>query len=388
MISEILPPFLLGLLAFTVILLIARILKLIEMVVTRGVPFVQIGKLFALILPTFLEITVPMALLIGVFLGLGRLAKDQEIVALKATGISPRQILVPLGALALVVSLATLLLTTLLRPEANLALKRELYNIAKSRVGTALREKVFNDDFPGVLMYAEEVIPPGNTCQGVLIVDRRNPTRETVILSRLAIITSDEESKTVSLKLYDGTAYEREKNETTFSQTHFNLYDFKLDFDEALNPAQRIERGPKEMSLGRLLRAINQKEQSGKPPTEELMELHQRFSFSFAPLVLSLLAISIALLPKRSGGSRSWGLFFCLCWFLVYYVLFSLGKALGNQKVLPPGLSLWLPNIVVGLVALYLFRKALHESPLFVQTQLENFSFRLNQRFARFRQRS
>ena len=72
--SEVLPPFLFGLMTFTLILLVGRILKLVELVVNRGVPMLQIAKLFALILPTFLEMTVPMALLLGVFLGLGRLS--------------------------------------------------------------------------------------------------------------------------------------------------------------------------------------------------------------------------------------------------------------------------------------------------------------------------
>ena len=88
-IAEILPPFFVGLLAFIFILLIVRILKLIDLVVTRGVPLVQVAKLLSLILPTFLELTVPMAFLLAILLGLGRLSHDQEILALKASGVSP-----------------------------------------------------------------------------------------------------------------------------------------------------------------------------------------------------------------------------------------------------------------------------------------------------------
>ena len=135
--SEVLPPFLFGLMAFTLILLIGRILKLVELVVNRGVPILQIGKLFALILPTFLEMTVPMALLLGVFLGLGRLSSDHEILALKASGISPVRILLPIASIALIVSMATLLLTIQIRPIANAALRKALYNIAKSQIGRA-----------------------------------------------------------------------------------------------------------------------------------------------------------------------------------------------------------------------------------------------------------
>ena len=386
-VSEILPPFLLGLSAFTIILLVARILRLVELVVTRGVPLLQIGKLFALILPTFLEMTVPMALLLGVFLGLGRLSADHELLALKASGISPTQILLPIGTVALFISLVTLLLTTLVRPAANLSLKKELFNIAKNRVGTALREKVFNDDFPQVLIYVEEVVPPGDTSQGVLIVDRRNPARDDIIFGKVALILSDEESKTINLKLFDGTIYEREKNRPSFSQTRFNTYDFKLDLEEAFSPIRRKERGPKEMSLRRLGRAIQLKEEQGLLPTPELIELHQRFSFAFAPLVLSLLGVSLAMVPTRSRASRSWGFALCLSWLLVYYGLLSMGKALGERELLPPALALWLPNIVVGLIAIRLFFKALKESPLFLQTKLEDLSLYLNRRLARYLQR-
>ncbi len=386
-VSEILPPFLLGLAAFTLILLVARILRLVELVVTRGVPFLQIGKLFALILPTFLEMTVPMALLLGIFLGLGRLSGDHELLALKASGISPTQILLPIGTVALFISLITLLLTTLVRPAANLALKKELYNIAKSHVGTALREKVFNDDFPQVLIYVEEVVPPGDTSQGVLIVDRRSPTREDIIFSKVAFILSDEESKTINLKLFDGTIYEREKNRPSFSQTRFNTYDFKLDPEEVFSPIRKKERGPKEMSLRRLGKAIQLKEEQGLKPTAELIELHQRFSFAFAPLVLSLLGVSLVMVPTRSRANRSWGFALCLSWLLVYYGLLSMGKALGERGLLPITLALWLPNIVVGLIAIRLFQKALKESPLLIQSKLEDLSLYLNRRLANYMQR-
>ena len=192
LISEILPPFFFGLLAFTFVLLIARILKLIELVVTRGVPFLQILKLLSLILPTFLELTVPMAFLLAILLGLGRLSHDQEILALKASGISPVHILWPIASLAFIIAAITLMLTMFARPAANQALKKELYNIAKSRIGTALKEKVFNDDFPKILIYVEEIIPPGNTAQGILIVDKRDPEKDDIILGKVALISTDD----------------------------------------------------------------------------------------------------------------------------------------------------------------------------------------------------
>jgi lipopolysaccharide export system permease protein len=385
LISEILPPFFFGLLAFTFVLLIARILKLIELVVTRGVPLLQIAKLLSLILPTFLELTVPMAFLLAILLGLGRLSHDQEILALKASGVSPLRILWPIAYLALIIAAVTLLLTMFARPAANQALKKELYNIAKSRIGTALKEKVFNDDFPKILIYLEEIIPPGNTAQGVLIVDKRDPQRDDIILGKVAIISTDEQTNSLGLKLFDGSIYEREKKRPGFSQTRFNIYDFKLDLDDLVGPVKKKDSGPKEVSLKHLIATIHQKEDSGVKAIPERMELQQRFSFAFVPLIFCLLGVSLILLPHSARAGRSWGFLLCLFWLLTYYGLLSLGRALGDKGLLHPVPALWLPNLVVGGIAVHLFTKALRESPLPLLTKLDAAFTWTGQRVGRFK---
>jgi lipopolysaccharide export system permease protein len=372
LVSEILPPFFLGLLAFTFILVIARILKLIELVVTRGVPLWQIGKLLSMILPTFFELTVPMAFLLAILLGLGRLSNDQEILAMKASGISPPQILWPVAAVAVVIALITLTLTLFARPAANLALRKELYSIAKNRVGTALKEKVFNTDFPKILIYVEEVIPPGNTAQGILIVDKRDSAKEDIILGKVALISTDEQTNTLGLRLFDGSIYERDKKHPGFSQTRFNIYDFKLDLDDLIGTAKRRDTAPKESSFKELLNTIRKKQALGGDAIAERMELQQRFSFGFVPIIFCLLGVSLTLLPRSSRASRSWGFALCLFWLVTYYVLLSLGKALGDNGVLHPVPALWLPNFLVGGIAIFLYTKAVRESPLYLQTRFDS----------------
>jgi lipopolysaccharide export system permease protein len=372
LIAEILPPFLIGLLAFTFILLIGRMLKLIELVVTRGVPPLQIGTLFWLILPTFLEMTVPMAFLLAILLGLGRMSNDQELLAMKASGVSPTQILWPTMCVALVIAAATLVLTLFVRPAANFALKKEIYNIAKNRIGTALKAKVFNDDFPNILIYVEEIIPNGNTAQGVLIVDTRDTAREDIILGKVARITSDEESNSLGLRLFDGSIYQRDRERTGFSQTRFNIYDFKLGLDELIGPVRQRVSGPKEMPLVELLSSIETKQRLGSNAGAERMELHQRISFAFVPLIFCLLGVSLTLLARTARATRSWGLMLCFFWLMVYYALLSLGKAFGDKDILHPVLAVWLPNLVVGGVAIQFFKQALRESPLFLPRALES----------------
>jgi lipopolysaccharide export system permease protein len=388
LISEILSPFLFGLLAFTLVLLIARMVKLIELVVTRGVPPLQIGKLLLLIMPTFLELTVPMAFLLAILLGLGRLSQDHEVLAFKASGVSPLQILAPITGIALMIAFVTLALTVFVRPTANLALKKELYEIAKTRLGTVLKEKVFNQEFPKVLIYVEEIVPPGNTAQGILIVDKRDPAREEVILGKVALISSDEQTNSLGLKLIDGSIYQRDVSRPGFSQTRYNVYDFKLDIDELIGPVRKKSDGPKELHLGRLLETIREKQQQGQSTLPERVELHQRIAFAFVPLVFCLLGVSLTLLPHSSRAGRSWGFLLCLFWLLTYYLLLSLGKALAEQGTLPPALALWLPNMVVASIALHLFTKALRESPLAVMAGVDSAFLWAAMRWGKIRQRA
>jgi lipopolysaccharide export LptBFGC system permease protein LptF len=94
------------------------------------------------------------------------------------------------------------------------------------------------------------------------------------------------------------------------------------------------------------------------------MELHQRIAFGFIPLVFGVLGVALALLPRTSRAGRSWGFMLCLFWLLVYYVLLSFGKALGDKGHLQPIPALWLPNLTLGFIASVFFRKAMRESPL------------------------
>ena len=287
----------------------------------------------------------------------------------------------------MVIALVTLYLTLFARPAANAALKKELYNVAKSRVGTALKEKVFNDDFPKILIYVEELIPPGNTAQGVLIVDKRDKVREDIILGKVALITTDEATNSLGLRLFDGSIYEREKKRPGFSETRFNIYDFKLDLDELVGTASQKQAGPKELPLGDLLQTIETKQSEGAKVIAERMELHQRIAFGFVPLVFCLLGVSLTLLPRGSRANRSWGFMLCLFWLLCYHALLSLGKALGERSILHPLLALWLPNFVVGATAWYFYRKALRESPLVLPALMERGVARAIERMARLRRR-
>jgi lipopolysaccharide export system permease protein len=355
-------PFLLGIGVFTFILLTARMLKLVELVVNRSVPVFQIAKLFAYILPTFLEVTVPMALLLAVLLSFGRLSADSEIVALKTSGISLYQMVVPVIAFTLLVTLLALLLALYARPWGNSNLKKSLYEIAKTRASAGLRERVFNDDFAGLVIYVEHIEPPGDQLAGILIADARDPNQRNTVLARNGFLVGNEEAHTVTLRLLDGSIHTFLPGEKSYHKTDFTTYDVSLNLGVALARFSQREKDAQEMTLSELRDVIVQRAASGRPVNAELVELHRKFSLPFACLVFGLVGVPLGVQPVRAVRSRSFSVSLALIF--VYYLLLTAGEAMAEKGILPALVALWIPNVVFAALGVVLFVAAAREHSL------------------------
>ena len=360
---EVVPPFLIGLLIFTFLLFTIRIIKLVELVVNRGVPLSQLLEIFVYILPAFFEVTVPMAFLLSLLWGLGRLSTDREIIALKSCGISLSQIAVPIWTFTAFLLCATFVLTLYVRPWSNAALKQLLYTITKSHASAGLKEKTFNTDFDGLVIYAEDIHPPGTVLQGIMIADNRQAQqRNTIFAERGAVLTS-EDQQTLTLRLLDGSIHSLELPGHAYHTTLFAVYDVTLHLAALLANAKEPVYKPKEMLFGELLDTIVQSQPRTKEERRALIELHRRLSLPFACVVFSLIALPLS--TQLGGVQRSHGFALTLGVLFAYYLLLTVGEALGKKAVLPPSIALWLPNLVLGMVGLYSFRRARQERPFF-----------------------
>jgi lipopolysaccharide export system permease protein len=357
----VLTPFLFGIGVFTFILLTARMLKLVELVVNRGVPVGQIVKLFAYILPAFLEVTVPMALLLAVLLSFGRLSSDSEIVALKTSGISLYQMIVPVLFFTIAVYGMSLFVAAYARPWGNSGLKASLYEIAKTRASAGLKERVFNDDFAGLVIYVEEVHPPGDQLRGILIADSREPDQRNTVTAKRGFLVGNEDTHSVTLRLLDGNIHTFVPDEQSYQKTDFTVYDVTLNLAAALAKFSQREKDPQEMTLGELRTAIAAKRSAGEGASAELVEFHRKFSVPFACLVFGLVAVPLGLQPVRAVKSRGFSVSLALIF--LYYLMLTAGEAMAEKETLPPVVALWMPNVVFAALGTALFVSAAREAP-------------------------
>ncbi len=360
---EITMPFCLSLLIFTCILFTARILELVDLVVSRGVSILHISKMLFFVLPSFLEVTVPMAFLLAILWGFGRLSTDREIIALKSCGMSLSQMAVPLYLLTGILLGISFFLTLSIRPWSNAGLDRVFYDVSKTRATAGLKEKTFNSEFSGLVIYAEEIEPPGTVLKGIMIADSRTPHRKDTIFAHDGLIVPSAEGNLLTLRLNKGTVHSMQRTEKGHQTTHFSVYDVTLDTAALLAHVSEPNHSPKDMTIVELLHRLSQSQEASPQHNKALVELHRRLALPFACVVFSLIALPLSV--RTTWAFRSVGFGMSLGIILLYYLLLTAGETFGERGILSPAIALWIPNGVLGGLGAYLFSRVTQEKPLF-----------------------
>jgi lipopolysaccharide export system permease protein len=358
--KEILPVFLIGMMVFTFILLTDKILKLIEMIVAKGVSLADILTLLLFISPSFLIFTIPMSVLLSTLISFGRLSGDSEITAFKASGLSLYQLFLPVS----IFSIAACLLTTLCvfygLPWGNRGFTAILYKIAQSKADIEIKERVFNDVFDGLVVYVEKVPIEGKKMEGILIYDERDKGKTNTIFAREGLLSSNPKSQEVILTLFDGDIHRFDSRADVYQKIKFDAYDLKLELGKALGTMEKRMRNH-EMSIGDIKKKIKQKKMSGEDTTSEQVEIQKRYAIPFACVVFGLIGVPLGIQPRRSG--RSYGFVFSILLLLAYYISLTGSEILALRRTIPPYLAGWAPNVIFGGFGIYLLIKTAKESP-------------------------
>jgi lipopolysaccharide export system permease protein len=360
---EMIPPFLVNLAFFTFIFLMAKILNVTKLIVNYGVGLTPVLLMLTYFIPSFLVFIVPMSVMMGILLAFLRLSHDNEVVALKAGGFSVYRLLPPVFVFCAVGSLLTGLMTVYGAPWGKVASKALLFETAKSNISMGLKEKTFTDRFTGMMLYVNEIDLKELLLTDVFIEDQQTPGMvSTVIAPKGKIVPNPEELK-FRLTLFNGMVNRVDLNKKAVYSVSFDTYDLNLELVELFSAGKfgRSGRKQSEMTLEELRRALEGVEKTARY-NSMLMEYHKKFSIPFACFVLGLLAVSLGL--QSRSEKRSSGMVLGLFWFLVYYVLLSAGWICGESGLCPPVVGMWGPNLMFGLLGLYLLTATANERPV------------------------
>jgi lipopolysaccharide export system permease protein len=359
-IKELIPPFLLGLLLFTFVLLLNRIFKLTDLIVAKGVPLIEVLRLVSYIMPSFLTLTIPMALLLGALVAFGRLSTDSEIVALKATGFSLYRLMAPVIAFSLIAALATAYFSLYLGPEKARNFKRDVFLLARTHAFAGIEEGVFNDTFKNLVIYARKV-PAPNEMKGVFISDERDPNNPYVIIANRGALDIDLPTGLAYLHLYNGSIHRKENKSGSYQEINFDNNTLSIDLYQKLmgGDSEANKRDKREMSINELREMASQMAGTGKEGYVLMTEYYKRFTVPFACIIFGFLGPPLGMFSRRSGKSS--GITVALVIFTLYYLLMKGGENMAAAGNFPPLAAALLPNVVVGLLGAYLVVSASKE---------------------------
>ena len=239
----------LGLVVFTFVFLVPRLVQLMEIYVRHVGSDVQILKFFLCIFPGVFVFTVPIATLIGVLLGLGRMSADSEIIALTSLGIGRRRILFPVGMLAMAAALLTLMITAWVGPAALRTVNSIKADLASSQISFQVRPRVFDERFPQKVLYVNDVSASGTQWHGVFVADTGGESGSQVTLADSAIVIAEPRQGKLELHLQGGTTHEFSRLDANhYSVTSFGQSDWPIEVS-GLGSAHPRQRSIPEQSM-------------------------------------------------------------------------------------------------------------------------------------------
>ena len=210
-------------------------------------------RAFLYLLPSIFSVTIPMAFLLGVLLAFGRLASDSEIVALRASGISPLRLLRPVLLLSALAMGTTFYVVAEALPASNQAYRELVFSLLVSKAKSGLQPRVFNDDLiPGIVIYVSDMDPQTGDWRNVFMHDNRVPQKPKVVVARGGSLLIDKERKRVEIRLQQGVTYTfQPAAPAAYERLAFQQHDWPLPFEQFF-PKVPLAKGDREMTLDEL----------------------------------------------------------------------------------------------------------------------------------------
>src|SRR6202046_359536 len=339
---------LLGLAVFTFVFFVPQLVRLMDLVVRHSGGVVTVMTIFLCSLTPVLAFTVPMAVLVGVLIGLGRLSADSEIVALHASGISLRRLLLSIGFVALACTFGTSILTFWVSPAAIRTLRGLQERVLISQAVYAIQPRVFDERFPHFILYVQDVEAAATRWQGVFLASSGAAAADSVTLAQDAQVIDGATKNQIELNLGQGSQHEYDPKEPThYNVTTFGQSETPIDLSQAAIGTQNVAISNAERSVSQLL------SDRGPGWRDARVEFQRRIAFPAACMVFALLGVPLGVRPRRGG--RAAGLILTLVLVGAYYFIFVTGTHMAQQGSVSPWVGIWAANflsLILGFVFL------------------------------------
>jgi len=343
---------------FTMVFLLGKTMKMMDLVVNRGLSIIDLAYLITLNIPYLLIYIIPLSCLIAVTLTFINFSTNNELIIMENSGLSPVNIIKPVILSGFLIMILSLYISNFARPAATTLFKKEIVQIASHQAIATLKPQQFNTSFPSLVIFIEEI--DDTNFRHIMISDKRDIKNQNIILSKEGTFFSSQDRNTVFFQLKNGTIHSLGDAGKDIRTIDFMIYNIKIDL---LNITDDLTESDNDMSTPQLIKAFYKK---GMPPDKKInikIELNKRFAMPLSNLILIIIAFGIGMNTIRIG--KMMVLFLGMFTFLSYYGLFTIGSSLVEYKMIPLSLGSWLPNLIMLPLCLILIIQTYRGKPLY-----------------------
>ena len=353
---EMIAPFILGLVAFSFVIIPRLPGKPLELLVQKNVSAKEVLLVLAYVLPTIFTFSIPMATLLGVLICFGRLSADSEITAMRSCGVSIGNLLNPVFAFALIIWALASYNAIKVQPEANYQLHILRNEIALKSISSAVKTGVFEEGFSNLVLYIHDATPDKSIWKGVFLADISQKDQPKITLAKTGALYNDVQEKKLQLHLTSGSTHTVSDKAlgtyqvATFAQTDIPIAALTMSLEDTTN------RKTNELSFSALWQRLTDPEarvnESRKDFREVIVEFNRKLALPFCVVIFAVLGVPLGIVSRRGGKSN--GFVISLIIFLVYFLLYSVGESFAKSGRLAPYVGPWIADITFLILAIYL----------------------------------
>ena len=367
-ISEIAGPMGLGFLVYTFILLLRFLFQSAEMIIRRGLAVSVVGKLLLVTLPNVVVLTLPMSLLFGILIAIGRLSSDSELMAMRSCGISLVSLYRPVLLLSAIFTVVNTLLMLYILPWGNHSLQQLRLDILTQTMSQQVEPRVFYQEWVGKSIYVFEAPPPGRRWKGVFLAETEpNTQKNQVTVADWGEIKVDPAGERVVMVLTNAVRHTVDlARPASYEISRHKELDVVLEdqFTSEQKAKMAANKGIRELNLRELRHVRRDRTAPAEMRNLALVEIHKKFAIPFACMVFGLFALPLGINNRRGGKTAGFAISIGVI--VVYYVLLNNGEEAARYGKLPPWLAMWMPNLVLAVLGIFILTRRNRDKGLLV----------------------
>ena len=351
--KEIVAPTAVAFVIYTGFMLIRGLVQFSDLLLQSSSPLLDTGRVLAFSTPHIVVLTLPVAFLLGILVGAGRLSQDSELIALRAAGIDLLTIYRPIGVLAVLFAILTGVVMTVVVPRTNRILYGMKLQLSTYAIAQRIQPGVFSPEFGGRRIYVERASADRKTLEGLIVADTSNPEDgERLTLARRGALEIEEAEGQLWLRLEDAVTHHTAADARGYDRASYGTQRILID---DTNPRERFAKTKPEKQLREMtLPELVQRARTTKNAVLSRLswvEVHKKFSFPAACLVFGLVGLPLGVVNRRGGRAAGFAVSTAIV--LGYYVLYASGEAKAVEGTLSPSMAMWLPNLLLLALGLW-----------------------------------